>query len=62
MKLELNKIYLSPLIIGPVFERGKVPALVYGETQVVALQYETDYNAAQALRNQRRTAGDFFWD
>jgi acetoacetate decarboxylase len=49
MKMEPNKIYLSPLIIGPVFERGKVPALVYGETQVLALQYETDYEAAQAL-------------
>jgi acetoacetate decarboxylase len=49
MKIAPNKIYLSPLIIGPVFEQGKVPSLIYGEVQTLALQYETDYAAAQAL-------------
>jgi acetoacetate decarboxylase len=49
VKIEPNKIYLLPLIRGPVFERGKVPGLVYGEVQTLALQYETDYDAVQAL-------------
>jgi acetoacetate decarboxylase len=49
VKLDSKKIYLMPLIIGPMFEQGKVPALIYGEAQMLALQYETDYDAAQAL-------------
>ena len=49
MKLDPNKIYLSPLIIGPVFEKGKLPGLIYKEIQVLALQYETDPDAAKAL-------------
>ena len=49
MKIKPDKIYLSPLIIGPVFEQGKVPGLVYGDVQTLALQYETDNAAAQAL-------------
>jgi acetoacetate decarboxylase len=49
VKIEPDKIYLSPLIIGPVFEQGKVPGLVYGDVQTLALQYETDNAAAQAL-------------
>jgi acetoacetate decarboxylase len=49
VKIEPNKIYFSPLIIGPVFEQGKLPGLVYGEVQMLALRYETDYDAAQAL-------------
>ena len=48
MKLDPNKIYLSPLIIGPVFEKGKLPGLIYKEIQVLALQYETDPDAAKA--------------
>lgn len=43
------KIYLEPLIIGPVFDQGKVPTLGYGEVQMLALQYDIDYAAAQAL-------------
>jgi acetoacetate decarboxylase len=38
-----------PIIRGPVFEQGKVPAFVYGEVQTLAIQYETDYDAVQAL-------------
>jgi acetoacetate decarboxylase len=49
VKINPDKIYLSPLIIGPVFEQGKVPGLVYGDAQTLALQYETDNAAAQAL-------------
>jgi len=49
VKIEPNKIYLLPLIRGPVFEQGKVPALVYGEVEMLAVQYETDYDAVQAL-------------
>jgi acetoacetate decarboxylase len=37
------------LIIGPVFEHGKVPGLIYKEIQVLAFQYETEHEAARAL-------------
>jgi acetoacetate decarboxylase len=49
MKIDPGKIYLMPLIRGPVFEQGKVPSLVYGEVQMLALQYETGSDAVQAL-------------
>jgi acetoacetate decarboxylase len=49
VKIESNKIYLLPLIRGPVFEQGKVPALVYREIQMFAMQYETDYDIVRPL-------------
>jgi hypothetical protein len=49
VKIDPNKNYLLPLIRGPVFEQGKAPGLVYKEVQTLALQYETDFNAAQEL-------------
>jgi acetoacetate decarboxylase len=49
VRIDSNKIYFMPLIIGPVFEHGKVPSLVYEEVKVIAIQYETDFAAVSAL-------------
>ena len=50
MKIDLNKVYMMPLIMGPIApEQENRIGLVYHEIQYVGLQYETDPNAVQAL-------------
>jgi len=49
VKIDSSKIYLMPLIMGPIADREKLVGLVYGEVQYVSLQYQTDPNAIQAL-------------
>lgn len=49
MKLDPNKYYRMPLIMGPLFDRRDPPRIVYTEIEVVAVQYETEIEAVQAL-------------
>lgn len=49
MKIEPNKIYTMPLIMGPRFDQQALPAIDYTEVHVVALQYQTDPDAIPAL-------------
>lgn len=49
MKIEANKIYRMPLIMGPVFDQQALPRIDYTEVEVVALQYQTDPDAIRAL-------------
>lgn len=49
MKIDPTKIYLMPLIMGSIADKGKLPSNVYGEVQYLSLQYQTDPDAIQAL-------------
>jgi hypothetical protein len=50
MKIDTNKFYIMPLIMGPVApEQEKRVGMVYGEIQYVGLQYKTDPDAIRAL-------------
>ena len=49
MKIDSSKIYLMPLIMGPIADREKLVGSVYGEVQYLSLQYQTDPNAIQVL-------------
>lgn len=48
MKIEPNKIYMMPLVMGPILPEHP-PGSVYGEAETVLLQYLTDTNAIQTL-------------
>lgn len=49
MKIDPSKIYLMPLIIGPIFDKEKRISSVYGEVQYLTLQYQTDSDVIQEL-------------
>ncbi len=49
MKIDPSKIYLMPLIIGPIFDIEKRISSVYGEVKYLILQYESDSNVIKAL-------------
>jgi len=49
MKIDPSKIYMMPLIMGPIADREKLPSNVYGEVRYLSLQYQTDSDAIQAL-------------
>jgi acetoacetate decarboxylase len=49
MKIDPNKFYLMPLIMGPINDQGKPPNGIYREFQCLSIQYETDTDAIQAL-------------
>jgi len=49
MKIDPSKIYLMPLIAGPIFDIAKPIRSVYGEVQYLTLQYQTDLEATQAF-------------
>ena len=48
MKIDQSKYYRMPLIMGPLFDREN-PQFVYTQVEVLALQYQTDSDAIQAL-------------
>lgn len=50
MKIDPSKIYLMPLIMGPIYDRENLVArAVYGEIEYLSLQYQTDPDAIPAL-------------
>jgi acetoacetate decarboxylase len=49
MKLDPSKHYRMPLLLGPVFDYGKVPRWSYPEIDIVAYQYMTQTEALQRL-------------
>ena len=50
MKIAPNKVYMMPLIMGPIApEREKRVGIVYREVQYVGLQYQTDPDAIRAV-------------
>lgn len=49
MKIDPSKIYLMPLIMGPIYDRKEIVRSVYGEVQYLSIQYQTDPDAIQAL-------------
>lgn len=49
MKVDPSKYYRMPLIVGPLFDRNNPPRIAYPEIEVLALQYQTDFDAIQTL-------------
>jgi len=51
MKIDKNKYYRMPFIMGPWggFEKDKPPQIAYTEVEVLAMQYQTDFDAIRAL-------------
>lgn len=49
MKLDPDKVYSMPLIMGPVFDRDARPGRVYGEVESLSATFLTDSSAARAL-------------
>ncbi len=49
MKVEANKYYRMPLIMGPLFDKTNLPQFTYPEIEVLALQYQTDFESINAL-------------
>jgi acetoacetate decarboxylase len=49
MKIDPSKIYMMPHIMGPQYDANNLPKLPYPQSENVAIQYETDYEAARRL-------------
>lgn len=49
MKVDTDRIYLMPLIMGPLFDRDDRPGIVYKEVGNLVLQYRSDTDAAREL-------------
>jgi acetoacetate decarboxylase len=49
MKIDPNKFYLMPLIMGSISDQGKPPNGIYREVQYLSMQYQTDSDAIQVL-------------
>jgi len=49
MKVDADKIYTMPLIIGPLYDREDRPRYVYKEVEILMLQYRTDPEACRNL-------------
>jgi acetoacetate decarboxylase len=51
MKIDQNKYYRMPLIIGPIGDltKDKPPQITYTEVDLLVMQYQTDFDAIQAL-------------
>jgi acetoacetate decarboxylase len=49
MKIDSTKIYMMPHIMGPQYERDSLPRLSYPQSENVAIQYKTNYEAARRL-------------
>ncbi len=49
MKVDDNKIYTMPLIMGPLFDQAERPGNVYSNVENLSLQYKTDRDAVLAL-------------
>jgi acetoacetate decarboxylase len=49
MKLDPTKLYMMPLIMGPQYEKDPLPRLPYPQTEVCAMRYQTDFEAASNL-------------
>lgn len=49
MKLDPDKVYSMPLIMGPVFDRETRPGRVYGETESLSVTFHTEAEAVRAL-------------
>ena len=49
MKMDSNKYYRMPFIMGPLFDRENPPRFIYPQIESVALKYQTDADAIKAL-------------
>jgi acetoacetate decarboxylase len=49
MKLDDNKVYSMPLIMGPLYDQTDRPGNVYSKVENLILQFKTDRDAAIAL-------------
>lgn len=49
MKLDQTKLYQMPFIMGPQYNKEPLPGLSYPQTENVAIQYQTSYEAARSL-------------
>jgi acetoacetate decarboxylase len=49
MLIDQTKIYMMPLIMGPLYDRENRPGLVYSDTDSLVLQYQTNREAVRAL-------------
>jgi acetoacetate decarboxylase len=49
MKLDDNKYYRMPFIMGPAFDRDNIPQILYPKTESLVLQYKSDPEAIASL-------------
>jgi acetoacetate decarboxylase len=49
MNIDPSGYYRMPLILGPLFDRDNIPRIDYPEVEILALQYQTDFDAIQKL-------------
>ena len=49
MKLDNNKYYRMPLIMGSLFDRDSIPQIIYPKTESLVLQYKSDPEAIHSL-------------
>lgn len=49
MKLDPTKLYMMPQIMGPQYNKNPLPKLNYPQSENVAIQYKTSYEAARNL-------------
>ena len=49
MKIEPEKIYQMPLLMGPVYERDNLPKIHYRQVEAFAIQYHSDPDAIRAV-------------
>jgi acetoacetate decarboxylase len=49
MKIDSSKLYLMPIIRGPMYDKALLPQILYPKTETIALQFRTDRAAAEKL-------------
>lgn len=49
MKLEKDKYYRMPFIMGQLFDKNNLPQLIYTKTESIVLQYESDTETIRSL-------------
>jgi acetoacetate decarboxylase len=49
MKIDSSKIYMTPFLRGPVYDRNALPKIQYTHTETIAIQFRTDYESAGKL-------------
>jgi acetoacetate decarboxylase len=49
MKLDDNKYYRMPFIMGPAFDRDNIPKILYPKIETLAMQYKSDPEAIASL-------------
>ena len=49
MKLDDNKYYRMPFIMGPAFDRNNIPQILYPKIETLVLQYKSDSEAIASL-------------